>query len=792
MNKFSQSSSKKQSQLKYGSYNNFDSFQSLKNKSSAKQSFRTALGGISSSHQQKVMKSIPSLKNLQASHKQPAVVDSSRRQSDAISAYHNTSQFMSAASDLFLDCHNHNTEGHVGTLLNINVIEEEFKCDDYVAQSPPVEDLEGTAQFANKRYSENQALLITIPTKRMHHSRAESMGGRSNSTQFYDLQNNNSTQKGDLSRYQKSLIIYHEDSVKRVSSFHNSSDQNEEEKRVERFYSVYEETEIYDSDLDERSEPSLQMRYVLPTLKGVESLNQMQEQYNSTYRGGSTQRSILRGNNRVSLLPLGSTGEEVLCMACYECVQRQSLAMHKSVCKPATHKSEEIVPDLSVEVCTQELAQLNDKIFKLYQQATDDQIKELILQIITCNVGEEDIKRIERKLAMRCRDLMKHKDELVVNKRRDQAQQISIVEPVAGRDQIMTIGFQRLQLLVTAKVTAVEQYSRIVDQDLNTQEDHFLFEHIRRAPIIDAHEGDSAITYAEDISRITHNRSRSQGKFYNLFPERSGDIEHSQADGEKTIPQMRHLVYHDARNNAEDVTTNEGVITQIDDEVRLSQQLMQGLTLLKPNDVLNQETAKHRLSSTPKHAQGASRSYQLLQYPSIEFNHNIITDFGSDKEGTPPRQKKDSRIIDEVTEDNQSYDDDTLSQASMASLSSLSQKFNFLMQQQALSGLITSGSGAIPEQLVETLPPLPQSSAREKVVKFDLKPQIARDREDEELDRHFCTLVIHTAKRLGKREMPSNETIRKMLLICRRVEQLEVDEWEDFIHEQLLADNFNK
>ena len=40
---------------------------------------------------------------------------------------------------------------------------------------------------------------------------------------------------------------------------------------------IHEETEIYDSDLDERSESALQMRYELPILKGVESLNQMQE-----------------------------------------------------------------------------------------------------------------------------------------------------------------------------------------------------------------------------------------------------------------------------------------------------------------------------------------------------------------------------------------------------------------------------------------------------------------------------------------------------------------------------------
>lgn len=71
-------------------------------------------------------------------------------------------------------------------------------------------------------------------------------------------------------------------------------------------------------------------------------------------------------------------------------------------------------------------------------------------------------------------------------------------------------------------------------------------------------------------------------------------------------------------------------------------------------------------------------------------------------------------------------------------------------------------------------------------MKFDLQPKIARDKQEEELDRHFCTMAIHTAKRLG-RDIPSNEAIRRMLIACRQVHQLEVDEWEDFLHEQLLA-----
>lgn len=80
----------------------------------------------------------------------------------------------------------------------------------------------------------------------------------------------------------------------------------------------------------------------------------------------------------------------------------------------------------------------------------------------------------------------------------------------------------------------------------------------------------------------------------------------------------------------------------------------------------------------------------------------MIEDFDSDKKSTP---RRDPGVIDEVSED-----DDSVSQASMISLTSLNQKFNFLMQHQNSSLLVTSGSGAILENtdvIVETLPPLP-------------------------------------------------------------------------------------
>jgi hypothetical protein len=79
-------------------------------------------------------------------------------------------------------------------------------------------------------------------------------------------------------------------------------------------------------------------------------------------------------------------------------------------------------------------------------------------------------------------------------------------------------------------------------------------------------------------------------------------------------------------------------------------------------------------------------------------------------------------VIDEV-EEGESDVEDTLSHVSQRSLSSLNQKFNFLVNTKPLQGKILGDQGATPDDIRSILNSegsIP--TLREKVVKFDLKP----------------------------------------------------------------------